>query len=84
MSLLLDSFCPSGLNYEPCTSTCQPSCSETALPCLFNCEEMCGCSNEYVVDEATCVSREECGCVLPDGGYLQVFYELKGTSKSEK
>ncbi|XP_071830391.1 IgGFc-binding protein-like [Apostichopus japonicus] len=67
-----DSFCPSGLNYEACTSTCQPSCSETALPCLFNCEEMCGCSNEYVVDEATCVLREECGCVLPDGGYLQV------------
>ncbi|XP_071498841.1 IgGFc-binding protein-like, partial [Diadema antillarum] len=64
--------CPSGTVYESCGSACQSSCTDpdADLNCGLPCRETCSCPEGLLDDGGTCVQPEDCGCTLPDGGYI--------------
>ncbi|KAG7497745.1 zonadhesin-like [Solea senegalensis] len=65
--------CPSGSQYNPCTSACpQPSCQDPAGPggsCNQPCVEGCVCNPGLILSGDKCVPLSECGCTDEDGNY---------------
>lgn len=69
--------CPDGTIYNPCGTLCTETCGNemgSLEDCSFTCAETCECEDGQVLSDGICTSREQCGCVLPDGGYLNVTF----------
>ncbi|KAG7497747.1 zonadhesin-like [Solea senegalensis] len=65
--------CPSGSQYNPCTSACpQPSCQDPAGSggsCNQPCVEGCVCNPGLILSGDKCVPLSECGCTDEGGNY---------------
>jgi len=62
--------CPSGMTYKTCTKPCNPTCSDpNADRCSIPdgvCEEGCFCEDGKVFDGEKCISKDSCGCLVPE------------------
>uniref|UniRef100_UPI00398F3F9F alpha-tectorin-like n=1 Tax=Pristiophorus japonicus TaxID=55135 RepID=UPI00398F3F9F len=56
--------CPAHSHYDPCTTACPASCSDTTAPlhCDQPCTESCACDDGYILSAGTCVALSQCGC----------------------
>uniref|UniRef100_UPI00398E4BCD alpha-tectorin-like n=1 Tax=Pristiophorus japonicus TaxID=55135 RepID=UPI00398E4BCD len=56
--------CPAHSHYDPCTTACPASCSDTTAPlhCDLPCTESCACDDGYILSGGTCVALSQCGC----------------------
>uniref|UniRef100_A0A8C8VK49 VWFD domain-containing protein n=1 Tax=Pelusios castaneus TaxID=367368 RepID=A0A8C8VK49_9SAUR len=74
--------CPVNSHYEPCTRSCDFTCSSLSAPaqCTQKCYEGCQCDAGYMFDGEGCVSLDGCGCVH-DGRYIQVGAGCSGQLK---
>lgn len=85
-SLIITAVCPPGEIWEPCATKCEYLCEGYAAttglcknndnPCVPMCvnplsRPVCG-SNELLKDKSTCVKKEMCPCLKPDGTIAQV------------
>lgn len=64
-----------GTLYNPCGTSCPQTCGtemETEESCTLSCTEACQCEGGQVLSDGVCISKEECGCLLPNGGYVKV------------
>ncbi|KAM6444251.1 IgGFc-binding protein-like isoform 2-T2 [Liasis olivaceus] len=63
--------CAANSHYNVCTTSCPATCSSPLAPgsCTKPCVEGCECDEGFVLSEAGCVPREDCGCLDGDQYY---------------
>ena len=71
---VLGILCPEGMKYAANMPACIPTCSESCdvQPILILPVEGCMCAPGTVLNGDKCSPIAECGCVLPDGTYMEV------------
>jgi len=70
-------FCPlecaENMEYQACGDPCLPTCTDTAgenCGDLGPCTEVCFCVSGYVYDGEKCIDSSNCGCLVPDFGFM--------------
>lgn len=63
--------CDAHSHYNVCATSCPATCSSPLAPgnCSKPCVEGCECDAGFVLSEARCVPREDCGCLDGDQYY---------------
>ncbi|NXW35735.1 ZAN protein, partial [Phaetusa simplex] len=64
--------CPPNSHYNPCTSACPATCTDTLASknCSRPCVEGCECNSGFVISGGQCVSMSNCGC-FQNGKYYE-------------
>ena len=73
--------CPGNMIYTERTSPCVATCADPQKDrCPMEPEsEGCVCPEGLVLDGNTCIPKDECGCLLPNGIYLKVRISIETT-----
>uniref|UniRef100_A0ACB8FS17 Uncharacterized protein n=1 Tax=Sphaerodactylus townsendi TaxID=933632 RepID=A0ACB8FS17_9SAUR len=70
-ALECDVACPANSYYDFCGSACATTCANlsSSSECTEPCVAGCFCQEGYVLNNGTCVLRDQCGCVMDEHFY---------------